>query len=131
MKLLLVIDHFGLGGAQRQLVELACGLAQRGHVVEAFIYFPQHDFFRARMEASGVRIHEVQKGPGFSFATLRRLMAVLRDGHYDVVVSFLNSPNVYAELAKLARGGGQALVVSERCSFHDDTTVVAPFLRRL
>jgi len=38
MKVLLVIDHLGLGGAQRQIVELACGLARRRHTVALFNY---------------------------------------------------------------------------------------------
>ena len=45
MKVLLIIDHFGAGGAQRQMVELACGLQRRGHAVEMFVYFPRYDFF--------------------------------------------------------------------------------------
>jgi len=57
MRLLLVIDHLGLGGAQRQIVELACGLAARGHTVELFTYFPQHEFFLRRVLEEGIAVH--------------------------------------------------------------------------
>ena len=54
MKVLLVIDHFGPGGAQRQIVELACGMQRRGHEIEMFVYFPEHGFFRPLLDAHGL-----------------------------------------------------------------------------
>ncbi|MEP7242301.1 MAG: glycosyltransferase family 4 protein, partial [Gammaproteobacteria bacterium] len=130
MKLLLVIDHLGMGGAQRQLVELACGLARRGHQIEIFVYFPQYDFFRKRVEAQGIRVIACEKGGGFSTEVWRQLVRLRRGGGFDLVVSFLNSPNVYTELAKIA-APGIPLVVSERCTSHDDATFAAPLARRL
>jgi hypothetical protein len=41
MKVLLVIDGFGSGGAQRQMVNLAAGLTRRGHTAEFAIYHPE------------------------------------------------------------------------------------------
>jgi glycosyltransferase involved in cell wall biosynthesis len=129
LKLLLVIDHFGSGGAQRQIVELACGLKRRGHSVEMFAYFPSRDFFRPRVDEQQIAVHEYQKGPGFSFEVVRRLAALINHGNFDVVVSYLSSPNIYAELAKLAAPRA-TLVVSERTSFHDDKSRVSAFVRR-
>ena len=129
MKLLLVIDHLGLGGAQRQLAELACGLQKRGHKVEVFNYFPHHDFFRARLEASGIAIHDYRKGKGFSFGVLWRLARLIRRGSFDVVVSYLNSPNIYNELARLVATGPK-LIVSERCSHHDERSALVGNARR-
>jgi glycosyltransferase involved in cell wall biosynthesis len=130
MKILLVIDHFGSGGAQRQIVELARGLKQRGHAVEMFIYFPQHDFFRARLDEYRIVVHEYKKGKGFSFGVVRRLSSLLRKGGIDVVVSYLSSANIYAELAILVSGGPR-LVVSERTSHHDDKSWWGAYSRRL
>jgi glycosyltransferase involved in cell wall biosynthesis len=130
MNILLIIDHFGSGGAQRQIVELARGLKKRGHAVEMFIYFPEHDFFRPRIEESRIPVHEYRKGRGFSVGVVSRLSALMRDGRFDVVVSYLSSANIYAEFAKLV-SNGPALVVSERTSYHDDKQMFSAFARRV
>ena len=130
MKVLLVIDHFGPGGAQRQIVELACGLKQHGHEVEMFIYFPQHDFFRPRIEEQQIVVHEYSKVGRFGLGIVSRLASLMRKGGFDVIVSFLKSANAYTELAKLISGGA-TIVVSERTSHHDDQSRIAAFARRI
>jgi glycosyltransferase involved in cell wall biosynthesis len=130
MKILLVIDHFGSGGAQRQLVNLALSLDDRGHRVEIFIYYPAHAFFRAPVDQAGIRVHELRKGRGFSFRVLRRLAGLLRTERYDGVISFLDSPNVYAELASTVSPGTR-LIVSERGSHHTDRNRAEGLLRRV
>jgi glycosyltransferase involved in cell wall biosynthesis len=129
MKLLLVIDHLGLGGAQRQIVELACGLAQRGHTVEIFNYYPQHDFFLQRISEHGIVVNDFHKGTGFSIGVLVALSSLLRHGNFDLVVSYLNNPNIYAELTRVAAHGSR-LVVSERSSHHDDRSILVATTRR-
>lgn len=129
MKILLVIDHFGSGGAQRQIVELACGLQRRGHWVQMFAYFPQYDFFRPRLDAQQIVVHEFDKGFGFSFAVVRKLVALINEQRIDVVVSYLSSPNIYAELAKLIAPRAK-LIVSERTSHLDDKSQLSAHLRR-
>lgn len=130
MKVLLVIDHFGSGGAQRQMVELACGLSRRGHRVEMFVYFPQYRFFRERLERQRIVVHTEPKDRGGSLRVITRLAALMRGNAFDVAVSFLNSANAYAELASLA-APKMRLIVSERSSFHDDRSVLGALLRRL
>jgi glycosyltransferase involved in cell wall biosynthesis len=128
LRVLLVIDHFGSGGAQRQIVELACGLKQRGHSVEMFAYFPKRNFFRHRVDEQQIVVHEYDKGLGFSFEVVRRLVALIKRRNIDIVVSYLSSPNIYAELAKLVAPSAK-LVVSERTSFHDDRSHAGAFAR--
>ncbi|HVO48291.1 MAG TPA: glycosyltransferase [Steroidobacteraceae bacterium] len=130
MRVLLVIDHFGSGGAQRQMVELACGLAARGHSVEVFVYFPQYDFFRSRLEAQRIPVHEYPKDAGGSLAVVRGLASVLRKGAFDVVAAYQSTANLYAELARLAAPSTR-LVVSERTSYHDDRSAIGALARRL
>jgi glycosyltransferase involved in cell wall biosynthesis len=130
MKLLLIIDHFGSGGAQRQIVELACGLKRRGHAVEMFVYHPQHDFFRASLNEHQIAVHERPEGRGSSIGVIKRLAALMRRGRFDVSVSFLPTANIFSELASVVVPGTK-LVVSERTSFHDDKSVIGALLRRL
>lgn len=129
-KVLCVVDHFGSGGAQRQIVELACGLHERGHEVHAFIYFPQHGFFRPRLDAASIPVHSIAKGRGFSPGVVRALARLIDAERFDAVVSFLDRPNVYAELAmRLARHRSR-LVVSERSHRQHDGNRIGAVLRR-
>lgn len=118
MKILCVIDSLGSGGAQRQMVNLACGLKAKGHEVEVFIYFPELAFFRPEVDAAGIPIHEVtKKSKGFSWGVLKQLTHLLRRGQFDGVISFLDGPNIYCELARLIALYRGKLLVSERRSF--------------
>ena len=131
MRVLCVIDHFGSGGAQRQLVELACGLAERGHAVQAFVYYPQFDFFRARLDARAVPVQGVRKGRGFSPAVLLALARLLRRERFDAVVSYLDRPNTYTELAHALTGSRATLIVSERSSHRHDRHRALAWSKRL
>lgn len=129
-KVLCVIDHFGSGGAQRQLVELACGLRARGHDVQAFVYFPHLDFFKARLDAAGIRVHARAKGRGFSVKVCRALARLIDGERFDAVISFLDRPNTYAVLARLVSRTRPRLVVSERSQRASDRSAVAAWIRR-
>lgn len=103
------IDSLGPGGAQRQMSLLAVLLKRRGYDVEVLTYRPVR-FFDTDVEAAGVPVRRVSTGK------LRRPFAVrraIRRRNPDVVIAFLDGPNVYAELAGLpSRRFG--LIVSER-----------------
>jgi GalNAc-alpha-(1->4)-GalNAc-alpha-(1->3)-diNAcBac-PP-undecaprenol alpha-1,4-N-acetyl-D-galactosaminyltransferase len=117
MKLLFVIDSFGSGGAQRQMVQLAVGLAEAGHELEFFIYVPSHDHFRRVVEDADILVHEYVKSSRYSLGIVPRLARVMRDGAFDLVLAYLTTPGVYAELAaRLNRlhGVRTPVVVSER-----------------
>jgi glycosyltransferase involved in cell wall biosynthesis len=129
MKILCFIDSFGSGGAQRQMVNLACGLKGRGHEVDVFVYHPD-DFFRPVIQSAGIRVHEVEKGSGFSPRVLLRLVGLLRKERYDGVISFLNTPNVYSELA-VTLAPRTRLIVSERTNHQGDGSRLGALARRL
>ena len=93
-----------------------------------FAYFPKHSFFRPRVDEQQIVVHEYDKGLGFSLKVVRRLVALIKDRKVDVVVSYLSSPNVYAELAKMVAPSAK-VIVSERTSFHDDTSRVKALVR--
>lgn len=116
MKILCVIAHFGPGGAQRQMANLACGLKSRGHHVEMFIYYHEFDFFRHIVEKSDIPIHEVHKRAGVSFKVLLSLVQLLKKGKFEAGISFMRTPNTFAELALFF--SGTKLIVAE-CSSHN------------
>jgi glycosyltransferase involved in cell wall biosynthesis len=113
MRLLFVIDHFGSGGAQRQMVNLALGLSRRGHLVEFVVYYPEFDFFRNRVHEAGIAVHELPKRGRLGLGVVSGLRRQIQSGGYSAVLAFMETPGVYAELASLGRQD-TPLVVSER-----------------
>lgn len=101
MRLLFVIDHFGSGGAQRQMVLLATGLVKKGHNVEFFIYYSQYAFYKSLLDQHGIVIHSLRKSRRFSVNVIPALYRTIRQGNYDCILSFLDTPNFYTELVHL------------------------------
>lgn len=117
MRLLFVIDSFGSGGAQRQMVQLALGLRGAGHEVEFFVYVTRHDHFRRVIDDAGIVVHEYEKPSRYSLGVVPRLARVLRQGRFDLVLAYLTTPGLYAEAAACLnrlRGIRTPVVVSER-----------------
>lgn len=115
VNILMHIDSLGPGGAQRQIVILAIALAARGHRVEFNTYYP-FEHFRPILDQAGipvrtrVKAHRLSPGPVFALARHARAMKA------DVVVAFLRTPMIHAELLKLLLTRA-AIVVSERFAF--------------
>lgn len=130
MNVLCVIDHFGSGGSQKQMVELACGLKRRRHTVEVFVYHPKYDFFKATLSALAICVHEYDKrSKGFAIGVVNQLRSLFKNNKYDVVISFLQSPSVYCELTKLTAPSTK-LIVSERASHFGDRSRLGALFRR-
>lgn len=131
MKILCVIDHLGSGGAQRQLVGLACEMQRRGHEVQLFLYYPEYDFFRSRIDAASIVVHEAPKRRIGSIGVIRELVRVLRRTRPDGVIAFLATPAAYAIAARLASGARPRLLVSERSNHLAEQVSVGQRLRGL
>lgn len=116
MKILLVIDHLGLGGAQRQLVTLAKGLSLKGHSIGIFVYYPEYTHFESELCNLNIKIHKFHKKSKFSLSVMMNLVRTLRDNQYQIALSFLNTPNFYLEVASLFLKD-IPIVVSERSTF--------------
>lgn len=98
MRILLVIDSLGSGGAQRLFVNLAKKLNGLKHDVEMFIYTGDTSFFRQELTDCGIRILEHRKDQkGFSFNVLNALRAVLRND-YDSIISAMHTPSIYVAM---------------------------------
>jgi glycosyltransferase involved in cell wall biosynthesis len=115
MRALLVIDHLGTGGAQRQLVNLGVELHRFGHEVELFTYYPRRDL-RAPIDAAGLPVWEARKAWRFSTRIPFALRRRLRMGSYDVALSYLDTPNFYLELAAAGLSKPK-IVVSQRAQY--------------
>ncbi len=120
-RILMFIDHFGSGGAQRQIVNLAVGLKHKGHSVDFFTYYPQYDFFSKLLIDNEIKIHSVSKGKGFSVKVLVRLCKLIKKNKYTTVISFLEEPNIYAQFAKCFTFSKFYLICSERSNYMHDS----------
>lgn len=128
MTLLLVIDHFGSGGAQRQLVNLAVGLRARGHAVSVFVYYPEHGFFAGQLEAAGVAVLRARKRGRFSLQPIVELRRQLMADSFDSALAFLDTPSLYLELASIGASGTR-IFVSERASLRAYSSTLTKRLR--
>jgi glycosyltransferase involved in cell wall biosynthesis len=103
LKVLFIERSLGRGGAQRQLVALAIGLAQRGHEVTVALFYNEGPLIQDLLE-SRVRLRMLGKRGrwdvvGFFRSTLRLLAAEKP----DIVCTFLSVPNLIAAACKLFR----------------------------
>lgn len=127
MRILLLIDNLGSGGAQRQIVMLAKGLKNKGYDVKVLLY---HDscFFCPEVEAYGVKVEKYLKTDKIGFKVVRRIRQLIVNEKYRKVISFLDTPNLYALLGHVLSKQNAHLIVSER-SF--DSVGKQPFKKKL
>lgn len=132
-KFLFVIDNLSTGGAQRQMVNLAVGLRQRGYSVEIFCYAPG-DLLAGPLKEEGIPVHWHLKRSRYAYDTVLELRRLLLHGKFDLGLSFLTTPNFYLIAASLSLLHPIPIVVSERfCNLPDQVPtserVVYPLYR--
>lgn len=96
MNILCVIDSLRSGGSQRQLVELALGFKEKGHVV-SFLTYHNIPFYNPVLDKEGILITCIQ-APNY-IMRLFKMRLFIRRGNYDAVISFLEAPNFICEFA--------------------------------
>jgi glycosyltransferase involved in cell wall biosynthesis len=114
LKIALIIDHLGSGGAQRQIATLATLLASRGHSVRLITYFP-HDHFLAGIQECGV-VHELINRTT-KLGRFRAIRRAVRRQRPDIIVGFLDSPNALALFAALPPRRIPVVVSERNCDF--------------
>lgn len=126
MKILIVIDSLGSGGAQRLKTHLAKGLKKRNYDVEFFIYDSNHMFFQPELVNAGIKINLCErKSKGFSITVIKELRKLIKKNNYDVVISSLHVPSIYASFAKLGINRTKLIVCEESSSI-----APVPFLKK-
>lgn len=110
MNILCVIDSLGSGGAQRQLVNIACELKERGHCI-TFLVYHSDPFFNQSLEQQSIEVIEVIE-PNY-FKRLLKMRNKIRSGGYDAVLSFLEAASFICEVSSFPYRKWR-LIVSER-----------------
>jgi len=126
---LLCIDHFGSGGAQRQIVLIANGLSQRGIDVHLVNYYPHLDHYRSNIH-SGVHIHDFSKTDKVGLSVIIKLRKFLKNKDFKSALVFLDTPAFYLEIANLLLGNKVNIIYSERSSLKLRPNGLFPFLKR-
>lgn len=117
MKILILTRSLNYGGAERQLVELAKGLHERGHSI-VFSTFYSGGPLQKDLEKIGVSVHPLYKrGRWDMFGFLWRLVKLTRKERPDVLHSYLCVPNILAIIlapllpsARIVLGVGSAFM---------------------
>lgn len=110
MKILFLIDSLGSGGAQRQIVTLAKMLKDKAYDVSVLCY-AQEDFFANHLDKANIPIHwELESN---SLKRIFRIRRFIRNGDYDIVISFLDVPNFLNCFAAIG-GKKWKVITSER-----------------
>jgi len=113
VQILFVISGLGLGGAEKQLVELARELVRQRHTV-AIYTLNRHVPRSVELAGSGVTLITDQKRSRLDLGVLRRLRATMERLKPDIVHGFLFDGDFYSRLAAL--GTGIPVLNSERSS---------------
>lgn len=109
-KILCLIDGLGFGGAQRQIIGLTNFLSIRGYEVELVSYH-KRDFYNDLLNRLNIKHTNLICNNKISKIT--SLIDYVKRGKYDVVISYLDGPNIYSCLLKLF-GIKSKIIVSER-----------------
>ncbi len=119
MRVLLIISDLDLGGAQKQVIELARQLVRHGH--EAAVYTLNDCVPRRKdLDGTGVEVVVDQKRAKLDRHVLARLRRFIRTWGPDVVHGFLFDGDIYARIA--AAGTGIPVLNSERSSNYEIST---------
>ena len=112
MKVLMFIDSFVLGGAQKQFFNLALALNQLGDDIDICTYYPLQGAIPEQYK-SCFDITCFDKSYKYDLSPIFQLRRKIKNIKPDVVVAFLATPSVYAELSRLT-GHSTPVIVSER-----------------
>jgi len=117
---LLMIDDLCLGGAERQLVELAKGLDKERFRVLVVTLYPGQPLERELEGQERIALLSLNRKGKFDFGILLPLVRLLRREKVHVVQPFL-SPATFFGLAAAILARVPVKVVTERCGVRRDT----------
>ena len=90
-RILFLAMNLNSGGAERQMVSTAVALQRCGYTV-SFVCYDKGDFFESTLIGAGIKITWIIEQR--SIVRLLKFRRYIRTGHYDIVVSFLETANI-------------------------------------
>lgn len=120
LTVMLLVNDLRIGGAERQLVELARGLDKsRFRVLAATLYSGQ-PFEADLRDCDGVELISLDRRGKFDFGTLFKLAGILRREDVDIIQPFLTPATAFGMAAAIL-AGTPVRVVTERCGLRLNT----------
>lgn len=110
-RILCMIENLSQGGAERQLVGLACMLKDKGFPVKLITY-NEDSFYKHILDENGVNNEYVNEAHN-KIRRIPSLIRAIKAYNPDVLISYLSIPSAIACIAKML-GGKFKLIVSER-----------------
>jgi glycosyltransferase involved in cell wall biosynthesis len=121
LTVLLLVNDLRIGGAERQLVELARGLDKdRFRVIVCTLYRGQ-PFESDLADCPGIELLSLDRRHKFDFFALFRLAGLLRRERVDIIQPFLTPATAFGMLAALI-AGTPVKIVTERCGLRLNTS---------
>jgi len=102
MKILQVIPYFCYGGAETMCRNLCLALKEKGQEVVVASLYTIPSPLGGELEARGIRVRYLGKGPGLDVSMVPKLAAVMKEEKPDVVHTHLNVIKYAALAARLA-----------------------------
>ncbi len=114
LTVLLLVNDLRIGGAERQLAQLARGLdKERFRVIVATLYAGQPLENEVR-DCPGIELHSLNRLGKFDFQTLFTLVKLLRREKVDIIQPFLTPATAFGMLAAII-ARTPVKIVTERC----------------
>ncbi len=106
MKIALFIDSLALGGAQKHVRQVACGLAARGHPVVVYVLNAVvSPLYQEALERGGVVVRVLGKAKVASGCGLLQAAVGLRRDGCDVIVTVLYVSTLFGRALSIVLGG--------------------------
>ncbi|HEX8969748.1 MAG TPA: glycosyltransferase [Chloroflexota bacterium] len=122
MQLITSLDR---GGAENHLLALLTHANRQAFEIETAVLSGEGELVPV-FRAAGIRVHLLKARTRFDPLSLRRLIALLREGDFDILHSHLFRADIYAGLAVAQMGDRRPLLVSTR--HNDDRFFLNPFV---
>lgn len=103
MRILIDIAHIGRGGAERQTLQVAEGLARRGHEV-LLVVNKTVDAYMEELASGRVAVKTLGRVRTYDLRTLTDLVSICRGVKPDVVLAVMFNATFWARLAALPLG---------------------------
>ena len=105
-RILFLAMNLNSGGAERQMVTIATAMKEKGGDV-TIVCYEAGDFFLDELENNGIRVFWLLKKRVIArLVTFRRF---IKRGKYDVVISFLETPNILNCFAAFGHHGWKVI----------------------
>jgi glycosyltransferase involved in cell wall biosynthesis len=88
-KILQIIPHLNLGGAEVMCKHLSVALKKAGHDVTVVSFYDVHSQNTSDLEAAGIQVIYLSKKGGFDFSVLTKLRKIIKEYSPDVIHTHL------------------------------------------